>query len=341
MKTTPKISLLLHNYNHADLLHRCLSAIQNQTEQAYEVLILDDGSTDGSVEIIESYVSENLNFKFYKNLKNMGILYSVNKLLTLATGDFIISTASDDILLPGFIKRYLLAATTYPNVALIHSCGANFSTQEDVEESLKLDKFKLSNMPIISNVTHYSPKDFVKTCKDGYITICSNTVMCSRQLLIDYGGFDDALRWHTDWFAFYSIALRHNSIMLNEYLTLYHISDDSYHKKGMRDPIQQTQVINAIFNKILQPYNHDLFKCFKVAPALLTLFDPKMLLRCSLMSKNNLAFLIPTVFYFFHKPKQYFNLKKQKVFLYLQLNHPSIYRIAFAIKYRFKLINTR
>lgn len=329
---TKKISLLLHNYNHAVFLQRSLEAIQYQTKQPYEVIILDDGSTDNSVEIIAAYVNNNYNFKFYQNPHNMGIVYSMNRLLNLAGGDYVLFTASDDILLPGLVERYSLVLEKISNLGLLHSCGATFSTSDEITNYLKLDAFKISSSPIDKNIHFYSKKDFVNTCKKNYINLCSNTVMCKKDYLINYGGFDPELKWHTDWFAFYMVALRHNSVMLNEYLTLYYLNDDSFHKRGMRDPLKQSQVINNIFSKILQPNNNDLLLCIKNSPFLLTLFETKLLIKCSLKSKQNLKFLPTTIRYAMYKPKQLFILWRNKLYLHLKFSYPKISNVYKFIK---------
>lgn len=325
-QSTKKISLLLHNYNHANFLDRSLTALQNQTAQPYEVIILDDGSTDNSIEIIKSYVNTNNNFKFHQNHHNMGIVYSMNKLLSLSNGDYVLFTASDDILLPGLIERYSAVLEQVNDIGLLHSCGATFTKSEEIQNYLQLDTFKTSSLSIDANISFYTKKKFLNTCKSRYINLCSNTVMCKKDLLTLYGGFDSALKWHTDWFAFYTIALRHNSVMLNEYLTLYYINETSFHKKGMRDTLQQSLVINNIFSKLLQPNNADLLSCVKKSPFLLTLFDSKLLIKCSLKSKENLNFLFPTIIYLLHKPKHWFILWRNTLYLRLKFTFPIIHK---------------
>lgn len=338
--THPKISILLHNYNHAEYLNRALTYIENQTQTPYEVIILDDGSTDNSCEIIECYSKKNSHFKSYVNHQNMGIVYSMNKLLNSASGDYVMFTASDDILLPFIIERYSSILEENDDTGLIHSCGATFRTEEDISNYLKLDTFKKSDYLVIHNIKSYTANEFINTCKHGYINICSNTVLCNKNLLQAYGGFAPELKWHTDWFAFYTIALRHKTIMLNEYLTLYYINDCSFHKKGMRDKTQQSVVINQIFNKLLQPNNIDLLQAFTTTPYLLTLFKPILLLECCIKNPKNLKFLMPALRYLLCIPKQKINNFKFKIFTFIRSYFPICYKTLKTIKNGFNNAKT-
>ena len=84
------MSVLLCNYNHARYLPDSLSAICTQTRLPEEVIVLDDGSTDNSLEIIEGFARRYPFIRVLKNETNRGLLYSINRALKEARCDFIV-----------------------------------------------------------------------------------------------------------------------------------------------------------------------------------------------------------------------------------------------------------
>ena len=62
---TPKITVIMPTYNRADLISKSIESVLNQTYKDFEFLILDDGSTDNTQEVVEKYLSENTHHKLY------------------------------------------------------------------------------------------------------------------------------------------------------------------------------------------------------------------------------------------------------------------------------------
>lgn len=99
------LSIIIPVYNAAPLLNRCLDSIFNQTTQyTYEVILVDDGSTDNSIEIIKSRNEKNITL--YQQ-KNSGPSVARNKGIELAKGKFIAFLDADDYWLDGFIEKTL------------------------------------------------------------------------------------------------------------------------------------------------------------------------------------------------------------------------------------------
>ena len=90
----PLVSIIIPNYNKEKYLRKCIDSVLNQTYTNYEVIIVDDGSTDASVKIIESYHSDKI--KLRKLNKNKGIATARNKGLEIARGRMICFLDSDD-----------------------------------------------------------------------------------------------------------------------------------------------------------------------------------------------------------------------------------------------------
>ena len=99
------VSVLLCNYNDARYLRDSLSAICTQSRLPEEVIVLDDGSTDDSLKIIEDFGRRYPFVRILKNETNRGLLYSINRALEEARCDFVVWAAADDRLMPQFLER--------------------------------------------------------------------------------------------------------------------------------------------------------------------------------------------------------------------------------------------
>ncbi len=103
-----KVSVIIPNYNHAAYLHQRIDTVLNQTHQPFEIIILDDCSTDNSVEIIQSYVSIHPTIQFIKNDINSGSTFAQwNKGVALASGDLVWISESDDTAENNFLETLI------------------------------------------------------------------------------------------------------------------------------------------------------------------------------------------------------------------------------------------
>jgi len=99
----PKITVLMPVYNGENYVREAMESILNQTYQYFEFLIIDDGSTDKSVEIIESFIDERI--RLVKNGQNIGLIATLNKGLDLASGKYVARMDCDDVSLPERLKH--------------------------------------------------------------------------------------------------------------------------------------------------------------------------------------------------------------------------------------------
>ena len=88
------ITVAMPLYNHSKFVGKAIESVLNQTEQNFELLIMDDASTDNPLEVISRFKDPRIHY--FRSEKNEGQMPSVNKLLEIAKGDFFISCSSDD-----------------------------------------------------------------------------------------------------------------------------------------------------------------------------------------------------------------------------------------------------
>lgn len=94
----PLVSFNIVTFNRASFLKKCLASVQCQTFKDFEVIIVDDGSTDDTKNIVDSF--KDLPIKYYKNEVNSGIAFSRNRAALLSEGKYIAILDSDDECLP-------------------------------------------------------------------------------------------------------------------------------------------------------------------------------------------------------------------------------------------------
>lgn len=99
-----KVSIIIPFYNTQKYLKRCLNSIAAQTFQDYEIILIDDGSTDRSYKIAEKYNCKFDNFKLYRQ-DNKGVAHARNIGLMMAEGEYIAFVDSDDFVDSNYLKR--------------------------------------------------------------------------------------------------------------------------------------------------------------------------------------------------------------------------------------------
>lgn len=105
----PKVSVIVPNYNHSSFLKERLESIFNQTYQDFEVILLDDASTDNSVSILREYAKDKRVSHFIINKDNSGSPFKQwKKGLELAKGDYIWIAESDDFCSLNFLEKQII-----------------------------------------------------------------------------------------------------------------------------------------------------------------------------------------------------------------------------------------
>lgn len=222
--TLPKLSVVLPNYNHAAFLPNWFKAVFNQSLKPHEIIIIDDASTDNSVEIIQRHARHHPEFRIFHNERNRGVTFGINRGLALATGDYIFFSASDDEIQPGFFEKSMQLLAAYPQAAL--SCTV--SEWHYVSTSLRWHMAAgMADRPCF-----LAPDDLVRLGQRGKLCIASQSAIMRKQVLCESGGFRPELRWHCDWFATYVGGFRHGICFVPEPLSLVAIHPKSYFQAG-------------------------------------------------------------------------------------------------------------
>src|ERR1017187_7276972 len=123
---SPYITVLMPVYNAAPFLREAIDSILNQTFKNFELLIINDGSTDNCEEIILTYKDPRI--RYIKNETNIKLISTLNKGIKLSKGKYIVRMDADDISFPDRIEKQVNYMETNPAIAL---CGTWFSSFGD------------------------------------------------------------------------------------------------------------------------------------------------------------------------------------------------------------------
>lgn len=107
----PCVTVIMANYNGEEFLGAAIESVQKQTLTDLELIICDDASKDGSVEIISRYAAADPRVKLVRNASNTGPAGARNRILELATGSWIAIMDSDDVMHPDRLKTLVANAT--------------------------------------------------------------------------------------------------------------------------------------------------------------------------------------------------------------------------------------
>ncbi len=116
---SPKVSVCIPTYNHAQFIEDAIGSVLVQTFDDYELIVIDNCSTDNTQEIVVPYLSRNPRIKYVRNDRNIGLGRNLNRCLNLATGKYVKILLADDVLEPACLEKSVKALDDHPDVALL------------------------------------------------------------------------------------------------------------------------------------------------------------------------------------------------------------------------------
>lgn len=117
----PKISICIPSYNYAHFIADAIESALSQTFSDYELLVIDNCSTDNTGEVVLRYLQEGRNIKYIRNETNLGLIGNLNRCIELASGTYIKILCADDLLEASCLEKMVRVLEADPKVSLVAS----------------------------------------------------------------------------------------------------------------------------------------------------------------------------------------------------------------------------
>ncbi len=196
------LSVILPNFNHGAVIARALRALLSQTPPAREIIVVDDGSTDSSVGVVEALQRQHPSIRLIRNETNQGIIPSVKTALDAACGEYLLFAASDDFVLPGLFRHALEGLTAYPDAAFFCASVALLDSDNNL----------LGIRPVTvprAGPGYLSPADVRRVIRKTDFWVLGTATVYRRRHLAEIGYFDVHLGSLGDVLANRLLAFRH------------------------------------------------------------------------------------------------------------------------------------
>lgn len=118
----PKVSICIPVYNGERFLQQAVESVLSQSYPSFEILIIDNASTDGTSKLAADYAAGNCKVRLFNNDKNIGLVGNLNRCLALAQGKYIKLLMADDLLLPGCVEQMVKGLDLHQTAKLV-TCG--------------------------------------------------------------------------------------------------------------------------------------------------------------------------------------------------------------------------
>jgi glycosyltransferase involved in cell wall biosynthesis len=215
------LSVIVPNYNHAKLIPRALRAFLDQNPPAKEIIVIDDGSTDDSVAVIERIAQRHPSIRLIRHPANRGIVAAVRSGLDVATGEYLLFGSADDYVLPGLYERADAALRANPGAALFCS-GVGL-----VDNDNRLIGLRPVTAPRVT-AGYLSPADVRRAVRGTDFWYLGTTTIYRRRFLAEAGYFDPKLGSIGDTLTNRLLAFRHGFCFDPTVLGVYNKDPDSF-----------------------------------------------------------------------------------------------------------------
>lgn len=204
----PKVTVLMPVYNGLAYLRPAIESVLNQTFTDFEFLIVDDASTDASVECIRSYTDSRI--RLVCNESNLGQADSLNRGLELARGTYIARLDQDDACLPERLQRQADFLDSQPDMAVISTWEYTIDSQGRTVRTWR------------SSLKNYGA--FLGTLLVAKCPIWHPSVMFRHQAVVELGGYDASYAPADDFDLWGKLAMaRFNAAFVPEFLVLQRV----------------------------------------------------------------------------------------------------------------------
>ena len=135
-----KVSVIIPCYNQGKYVSDAINSVLAQTYKDIEIVIVNDGSTDNSNEIIKTFADKYKNILFFDENKNKGVINARNMAIEAASGEFILPLDADDTIEPTYIEKAVKILKENPNIGIVYCKARMFGIKNEYWDLKDFDK---------------------------------------------------------------------------------------------------------------------------------------------------------------------------------------------------------
>lgn len=234
----PKVSVIIPTYNRADLLPRAIGSVLNQTFRDFELIVVDDGSTDNTKEVVKEFQKKDERVRYIWRENSSGAAKPKNEGIKNSKGDYIAILDSDDKWLPGKLQKQLelFENSSNPRVGFV-SCHALVIDEKSGKKlEYKIPRYK----NVLKNIL---TQDYMG----------SGSGMVYKKSVFDNAGlFDENLKTGQDWEIRIRLAQKYDFDFVPRPLFKYYIHSENI--SGLTNIKIKERDLEYIFNKYKKYY---------------------------------------------------------------------------------------
>lgn len=273
-------SIVIPLYNKSYSIKRCIDSVLSQSHREFEIIVVNDGSSDDSLLIVENFYGTEINNKLIKiiNQNNKGVSIARNNGVAASQSNYICFLDADDEWLPNFLEKMACLINYYPNAALYTLA---YKIQKEGLEPVR------SKRGLLSDHCGYV-EDFFKASAKGNV-VHTSTACVLKSVFIEIGGFPNDIVAGEDLYLWIIIALNNKVACEESFLAIVHIQKDEsrgarYNSSVPYPLIYFSENTHLMKNNSLNSYLFTIFyKHF--ASSILNLKVKEALLRLKYFSK--------------------------------------------------------
>lgn len=251
----PIISVVISLYNKEPHIKRAIDSVLAQKAQDFEIVVIDDGSTDRGAEVVQSFTDHRIRLI---QQENAGVSAARNKGIEEAKADLIAFLDADDEWTPSFLNTVLRLKNKYPEAGA-YATGYKISRAGEVKiATLK----KLPPAPWEGLLPSY----FMSTALGDH-PVCSSAVCIPKTIIMELGGFKKGVAWGEDDDLWGRVALKYPIVYSWEVGAIYHKEavNRSFKKRSLH-PIDDHPFVKSaqelLINEEISPQRlYDLREC--------------------------------------------------------------------------------
>ena len=193
-----KVSVVIPTYNRAYIIRQALDSVITQTYRNFEIVVVDDGSTDNTAEVVQQYESDRV--RYVRHERNRGCSAAYNTGIAATTGDIVALLDSDDTWKPENLARQVSFLSRHPEVDVVFTDVAIVGAGRKIPSLIGL-------MKVFPKLIHerWKGDEYVLSSREMYLCLLEEVpvkptaALVRRELYARAGLFDEAWPSGTDW----------------------------------------------------------------------------------------------------------------------------------------------